>query len=217
MSSRHNHHVSGVRPRRPVPFEPRAFEPIEGGTDPARMSEAAHLSAAAVVRGGRESESAEVHERLVTLTEREGLEAIAELWAESPAVTLPGALWRLYALRSSITSDPERASALFRDGRASAPVATAVAGVAEPPTAVELVKMADSVLSGAFNGDFDVALERAAAFCRVVAIGQTHHADAAEVTSAQRAADFTKNSARLIKTAEQLEAAARLWRRGELD
>jgi hypothetical protein len=31
--------------------------------------------------------------------------------------------------------------------------------------------MADSVLAGAFTGDFAVALERAAAFCRVVSTG----------------------------------------------
>ena len=41
--------------------------------------------------------------------------------------------------------------------------------------------MADAILSGAFDGEFDVALERSAAFCRVVALGQATLA-CAEVT-----------------------------------
>lgn len=77
--------------------------------------------------------------------------------------------------------------------------------------------MADTILSGAFEGEFDVALERFAAFCRVIALGQTHHADDAETTNGVHAAKLTRNSQQLIKTAEDLEYAAASWRRGELD
>lgn len=217
MTAHRNHHTDGQRHRRPVTFEPRAFEPFEGGPDPARVSEAAHLSAHALVRGGRDSEDPEVQDRLLHLTEREGLEAVAELWSDCPAVSLPGALWRLYALRSAILSDPHRASALFRDGRHAAPVARLVAGAAEPPGAQQMLEMADSVLSGAFRGDFDMALERAAAFCRVISLGQTQHAEALEVSKPEPAAALLQRAQKLLSTAEDLEQAAAAWRHGTLD
>jgi hypothetical protein len=89
------------------------------------------------------------------------------MWAESPARSLPGALWRLYALRAATVQDPERISVYFKAGKDTAQVSNVVAGAAEPPGADEMKTMADAILSGAFDGDFDVALERSAAFCRV--------------------------------------------------
>lgn len=217
MTAHRNHHTDGQRHRRPVAFEPRAFEPFEGGPDPARVSEAAHLSAQALVQRGRDADDPEVHERLIHLTEREGLEAVAELWSHCPAVSLPGALWRLYALRSAIVADPHRAAALFRDGRHSAPVARLVAGAAEPPGADQMVEMSDSVLSGAFRGDFDVALERAAAFCRVISLGQSLHAEDLEPSQPEPSAQLLRRAQRLLTTAEELEHAAAAWRKGILD
>ena len=67
--------------------------------------EAAHLAAQALVSRGRESEDPVVHDRLVRLTDEQGLDGIAEMWAEAPAVSLPGALWRLYALRAAARDD----------------------------------------------------------------------------------------------------------------
>lgn len=217
MSVHRNHHTDGQRHRRPVAFEPRAFEPFEGGADPARVSEAAHLSARALVHAGRGSDDPEVQDRLVHLTEREGLESIAELWSHCPPVSLPGALWRLYALRSAIVDNPQRAATLFRDGRHAAPVARLVAGAAEPPGAEQMVEMADSVLSGAFQGDFDMALVRTAAFCRVISMGQSHHAEALEAGHPAPAAALLQRSQRLLNTAEDLEQAAEAWRDGTLD
>lgn len=217
MSARRNYHTDGQRHRRPVPFEPAAFEPFAEGTDPSRVSEAAHLSARALVQGGRQADDPEILDRLVHLTEREGLEPIAELWSRSPPVSLPGALWRLYALRSAILSDPQRAAALFRDGRHAVPVARVVAGAAEPPGAQEMVAMADSVLSGAFRGDFDVALERIAAFCRVISQGQTAHAEPLEAARPEHAVALRRRARRLVKTAGELEEAAASWRAGTLD
>ena len=208
--------ASAPRPHKPVPFAPVDFEPFVGGADPARVSEAAHLAAAALVHQGRASTDPAVTRRLVKLADKEGLEAIAELWAESPPRSLPGALWRLYALRAATVQNPERMAAYFREGRYVAQVQHVVAGVAEPPGADELREMADSILCGAFDGEFDVALERSAAYCRVVALGQTHHADAAEHANEPHASKLTRSARQLVKTAEDLEASARAWRRGEL-
>jgi hypothetical protein len=206
-----------VRHHKPKPFAPIDFEPYAGGADPARVSEAAHLAAQALVRRGRESDDPEVTQRLVRLADEQGLEAIAEMWSESPARSLPGALWRLYALRAATKQDPERISVYFRAGKDTAQVSHAVAGVAEPPGAEELTAMADAVLSGAFDGEFDVALERSAAFCRVVALGQATVADSAEWASSQHATKLTKSAHQLVRTAEDLEASAKAWRRGQLD
>lgn len=205
------------RPHKPKPFAPADFEVFAGGVDPSRVSEAAHLAAHALVHQGRDAEDPEVTRRLVELADRQGLEAIAEMWAESPARSLPGALWRLYALRAATRQNPQRIASYFSAGKDIAQVSQVVAGVAEPPGAAEMTTMADTILSGAFQGEFDVALERFAAFCRVVALGQAHHADAAEVANGPRAARLTRNSHQLIKTAEDLEHAASAWRRGELD
>ncbi len=208
---------SAPRPHKPVPFAPADFEPFAGGIDPARVSEAAHLAARALVRGGRESNDPEVTKRLVKLADKQGLEAIAEMWAASPARSLPGALWRLYALRAATLEDPEGISVFFRAGQQKAQVANAVAGVAEPPGAEEITVMANAILSGAFDGDFDVALDRSAAFCRVIALGQATLASEREAAHAEHSAILTKKAHQLVRTAEDLEGAAKSWRKGDLD
>lgn len=197
----------------PVKFSPEQFEAYEGGTDPARVSEAAHLAAHALVSRGRRAHDPEVHRRLVKLTDEQGLDAIAELWAHAPAVSLPGALWRLYALSAAARQDPHRMSRWFAAGKESAQVADVVAGVAGAPGAEEICQVADTILSGAFNGDFDVALERFAAFCRVIARGQqrVHGNSSLEIHH------LDQRIPRLSRTADELEAAARAWRAGTLD
>lgn len=193
------------------------FDPFEGGADPARVSEAAHLSAHALVQAGKLNEDPAVRERLVRLAEDEGLEVIAELWSKAPARSLPGALWRLYAIRAATVNNPEVMASFFAAGSRQAQVERLVAGAAEPPGAEELCAMTSSILTGAFDGEFDVALERTAAYCRVIALGQAEQADAAELSHPDRATLMTSRAHALLKTAEDLEAAAASWRRGELD
>ena len=94
MSEQAGSSATGPRHHKPKPFAPIDFEPFAGGADPARVSEAAHLAAQALVRRGRDSDDPKVTKRLVKLADEQGLEAIAEMWAESPARSLPGALWR---------------------------------------------------------------------------------------------------------------------------
>ncbi|MHC6175098.1 hypothetical protein [Glutamicibacter endophyticus] len=210
-------HDSGFRHHKPKPFMPIDFDPYEGGADPARISEAAHLSAQAFVHRGLENEDPDVTARLIAVAETEGLEMLAELWSEAPARSLPGALWRLYAVRTATLNNPEAMAARFVAGAQRAQVERLVAGVAEPPTAGELRKMTDSILSGAFTGDFAHALERTAAYCRVVALGMTEHADAADLSSNEHGTQLTHRAKSLMNTAEDLEASARLWRRNALD
>ena len=79
---------------------------LVGAPDPAQRVEAAHATAEALVRHGRSGDDA-VTARLVALTDEHGIDEVAVLWADRPADTLPGALWRLYALRAGIRRDPE--------------------------------------------------------------------------------------------------------------
>jgi len=48
-----------------------------------------------------------------------GSAAIAELWADSPATTLPGTLWRLFLVREWIRRDPELVAPASRRSRRS--------------------------------------------------------------------------------------------------
>ncbi len=209
------------RHHKPVRFSPEKFDAHEGGPDPARVSEAAHLAAHALVSRGRASDDPEISRRLIELTDEQGLEGIAEMWAEAPAVSLPGALWRLYALRAGVRQDPVRMGRYFAAGRNTAQVSHVVAGVAEPPGADEITTMADAILSGAFNGEFDVALDRFAAFCRVIALGRIRLTDTGQMpvvdARTTRGSSTVALTQRLERTAEELEAAAGAWRRGHLD
>jgi hypothetical protein len=72
------------------------------------------------------------------------------------------------------------------------------------------------ILRGLFEGDFAVALERAAAFCRVTAAGAVQRADAPEGSEPERASSFTTRALRLTTYAEDLTASASLWRRDNL-
>src|SRR5699024_705579 len=123
----------------------------------------------AMLAGGRENaEDPDLVERLIALVDTEGLEAVAEIWSQSPADTLPGALWRLYLLRAWGRRDPDTIADRYRLGAHRAEVAGVVAGVADPVGPQEIRHMLDAVLSGVYRGDLGVALERAGSFLRVL-------------------------------------------------
>ncbi len=201
------------RPRRPTLLGPAAVDTFVGTPDPALRVEAAHVTAEALLRHARDADEATTA-RLVALTDEHGIDEVAVLWADRPADTLPGVLWRLYALRDGIRRDPADLARGWDAGRRRAPVHEVVAGVAEPPGPQEVVTLADAVLAGAFTGDFAVALERAAAFCRVVSTGWAVLAD--DETDGARAQARTRRAADLLRTGQQLESAARQWREGRL-
>ena len=181
---------------RPTQKTSAFFDGVEGGTDPALVTEAADRAATLLVRGARASTDDEVADRLLHLADTEGIEAIAEVWSGAPADSLAGCLWRLFLLRQWVHAEPARIARAYDEGRARAQVARVVAGVADPPGPDQLRAMVDSVLRGIAEGDFADVLFRASAFARVVAAGNasSHEAGHEEV-------------ARLLSLAEQLEAA----------
>ncbi|WP_182113991.1 MULTISPECIES: hypothetical protein [unclassified Actinotalea] len=198
-------------------LDPRAADELPGDVDPAVRAEVAHTTANALVHQGRAAEDPEIVARLVRLVEAEGLDTVAGMWADSPANTLPGSLWRLYVLREMVRRDAPTISERYRMGVARAEVHDAVAGVASPPGPAEVTEVVDAVLSGVYAGDLAVALERGAAFCRVLATGAAIDADYHDEHDTDLAGRMTHGASGLVRTAEELEHAAQLWRAGVLD
>jgi hypothetical protein len=202
---------------KPVRRPAELFDRLFAAEDPAEVSRVAHSTAAALLARVRADPDAGTVERLVSYTGDHGIDDIAELWSRSPARSLPGALWRLYLLQLMIHDDPQTAVLLYARGRAElASADEVIAGAPSPAGPDELVALIDMIMRGLFDGDFAVALERAAAFCRVQAAGATHLADDYEPTEPERASTLTTRALRLATYAEDLTSCAALWRRDSL-
>lgn len=225
-------------PRRPAFISPEAMEALGGTYDPVQTVHLAHETAAVLVREGRSGTDPAVTARLVALVEEIGVEAVAELWSQRPARSLPGALWRLYALREWVRRSPSQASREYAAGTRFAQVQHVVAGAANPYGPQEITQLADTILAGVFTGDLAVALDRAAGFCAVVAAGradlETHRVDVDELLEvaheepAARAAReahaeqearsrSVEAAAYLLETGRDLAACATLWREDRLE
>lgn len=113
---------------RPVWRPSSVLDEMAGSGDPAELGTVAHDTAAALVQRD---------ERLRAFVASDGVDELAELWAETPAVSLPGALWRVYLVRQLDPAAPNAVLALVSD-----------------------------VLSGGFSGDLAAALDRVAAYYR---------------------------------------------------
>lgn len=174
---------------------------------PEERAEVAAATAALLVRAGREDDRADA--RFVELADRVGLDTLAELWREAEPVSLAGALWALYLLRQWCRTRGDEVVWLWRAGEPLAPADAVVAGVAPLADPDSLAQVADDVLTGAFRGDFAVALERAAALFRVLAAGRRDRAGADGDAERSRAG-------RNERAAADLATAARLWRAGAL-
>jgi hypothetical protein len=205
-------HEPARRPfHRPTLRPSEVLEGVAGGVDPLEAAEAAHRTAELVVGRGRDARAdPQLTSRLVSLVEELGLATVAEMWADRPARTLPGALWRLYLLHEWVRRQPEEVGRQFTAGATHTEVYRAIAGVAEPPTPAALGRLTEEILTGVFTGDLAVALERASAFCHVMAVGL------ADPSAEGQGEDRGRRAARLRDTADDLTACARLWRKGDL-
>lgn len=198
---------------KPVRRPSEVFDRLFAAEDPAEVSRAAHSTAQALLARARHESDESVIDRLISFTDRHGIDDLAELWSRSPAKTLPGSLWRLYLLQLSIHDDPRTAALIYERGRTAILSADpVVAGAPTPAGPQELVALIDTILRGAFTGDFAGALDRAAAFCRVQASGATHLADDYEGSEPHRSSALTARALRLSTYAGDLATAARLWR-----
>jgi hypothetical protein len=190
---------------------------LEGDIDPADRGLIAHETAGALVAQAREAKDPQLTARLVRLVDEEGIDTVAMMWAKADQHTLPGALWRLYMIREWVKHSADAVARSYHQGIRAAQVRHAIAGVEDPPGPEEVRALADSVLSGVFAGDLAVALDRAGAFCRVVATGAAFEAETDEGHADSRAHETTLRAAQLLRTGEDLEKCAALWREGRLD
>ena len=206
------------RVHKPTKFLGRDFEAFHAVHDPVNASRIAHETAAALLERVRAYPDPAVVARLVAYTDEHGIDTIAELWSGADARSLPGALWRVYLLRLSIRDDPYSASLLFGRGvEVLQSIDPVVAGAETPVGPTEIRELADQILRGVFAGDFAVALQRAAAYCRVSAAGCVSLADDAGPTAPERSDELTDRAVTFTRLANELGAAAELWRHDALD
>lgn len=195
----------------------RDFDWIIGSDEPGAAHRLAQETSWALLDRVRRVADPEVVERVVGLASGSGLGDIAELWARESTHSLAGVLWRLYLLRRVVASDPAGAADLFRRGSAAAStIDPVVAGAAEPVTPDSIAGLCDTILRGAFTGDLAGALDRAASYCRIMALGAADLADTRDVHDDEHAAQLTTRALRYSKIAEELHAGARRWRDGTL-
>jgi len=203
---------------KPTQYSGDKFDEYEGGEDPAQILRVAHDTANALIGRARASDDPAVLERLVAYTDTNGLDALAELWARSSPRSLPGALWRIYLLRLVIRQDAAGTALAFQRGaEVLTTIDPMVAGAPNPTGPAEIMELADQILRGLFRGDFAIALDRAASFCRILAAGCTSLADDADTTEPQRATELTARAARLAQTADEFTVCSRLYRAGNLE
>lgn len=181
--------------------------------DPALQLQLAHDTATALVSRVKQDGDAEVLRRLLAYSREHGLGELAELWSSAPAHSLPGALWRMYVVHASIVADPEIAAHAYQRGTENLDtIDEVVAGARQPTGPDDIRELADEILGGAFTGDLSVALDRAAAYCRIEANGVTTLVAGTEIgTSA-----LLERAATLADFAEDLRATATLARKGSL-
>lgn len=201
-------------PERPVrPYLVADVERLSAAAatgEPLAKLELAHATAAAVIQAGR-NEADVRPEQFVALADMVGLDTLAALWREAADDTLPGALWALYALRGWCRARCDLLDRWYQAGRSLSPVDDVVAGVADHADRQSaLESFSDAVLMSAYCSDFAIALERAASFFRIVALGRCELAgdanESAEYASAERN----------VRCADALQRAAELWRKGSL-
>lgn len=188
---------------RPIPLAD--LDSISDTSDPVTRSETSHATAALLLGDSRGQRDEAATKRFVELADDIGLEVIAEMWSAAPAVSAPGALWRLYALREWILTSPRELADMFSAGQRRMTdglgLDDILAGVELPAGPDEVARAIDEILAGAFRGDVVIALLRAAAFVGMCAEGT----------------DSAETATRLRQFAKDLKDAAISHRHGGLD
>ena len=221
--------TGGARPARPGQLSQGLLDGLAGGADPETIRELSHTSAAALLDRVHHTEDPEVVARVLTLVDHEGVDVIAELWSHAEPDSLPGVLWRLYMLRTWMRKQDTTLAVLWRLGEPTVTSASVIAGVNQAPTEDDIAATADSILGGAFTGDFAVAMDRAAVFTDVIANGlrirahgmvADYDSDAEsdeEKAARTKAVRLMHTAANLMSTAKVFHHGAALWRHGKLE
>lgn len=208
---------------RPARLDPEAAESLQGSEDTAVSSELAHRSAQALV-GGFPEDPGLTREGVVRAVASQGLDDVAELWADSPATTLPGTLWRLLLVREWLRRDPDLVARRYAtiidlsdDAEATTRLETALAEAQRVPSPEELRAALDTVLAGQARGPVALAplLATTAGFLRALAAGSTP--EWIEEDTDELADRVTRRDSALTATADELVEAARRAAASRLD
>lgn len=203
MSDRHR------TPRRPAMLDAEDAEYIIGDEDPAEGAAVAHTAAWAVMGVGDAELGPEAVEKLRAAIRSEGTDIVAGLWARSPEFTLPGALWRLYLLSEWYRRDRDQVVRRYEEGR----LARVIPGLEHPvavPDLTATTSEVDALLQG-HRTDDDLAgiIGQAARLLRVLAAGETYGATWIDDRGDPLAHPVTTRAQALLRTADELDEAAR--------
>ena len=227
--------------RRPARLDPEVAESIEGASDTASSSELAHRAAQALLGGrslpddshssyddGASDDPGEWITRpgVVAAVAAHGVDAVAELWADSPATTLPGALWRLFLVREWIRRDPALIARRYAtvvdltgaDTAATARLEAALGEARAVPAPADLRERLDAVLAGGVEDSVtEIAplITATADFLRALAAGS--NPVWIEDDTDELADRVTRRDSALLATAEELTDSARRAAAGLLD
>lgn len=212
---------------RPARLDPEAAEAIEGSADTAVSSELAHRAAQALI-GGFPNEAPDdpiTRSGVVAAVAANGVDSVAELWADSPATTLPGTLWRLFLLREWIRRDPDLVARRYAttldladDEAATSRFESALPEARRAPSPEALRERLDAVLAGRLDGSVTALaplLSAASGFLRALAAGSNPvwiEDDADELADR-----VTRRDSALTATAVELQEASRRATAGLLD
>lgn len=202
---------------RPILQPSDRFDWIIEDNDPAESVRLAQDTAWALLDRIRKQPDPELVRKVVSIADGDGIEDIAELWANTHAHSLAGMLWRLYLIRRLVVGDPEGTAVLFSIGMAHADtIDPVIVGVRDPISPEGLSELCDKILRGAFTGDFAAALERAASASQIFATGAASLADDRDQYDDQHAYDLTRKALRFNEIGRDLVMGARLWRAGTI-
>lgn len=186
-----------------------------GSDDPETHHRLVHDTSWALLDRIRSQPDPDLVRRVVELADGDGIHDIAELWSNTHARSLSGLLWRLYLIRRLVTTNSDGATELFEIGiREARTIDPVVAGAPDPVTPASIRELCDTILRGAFVGDFADALDRAASTAQIISMGATSLAGDRDIHDDEHASALTRQALRFDGMARDLRAGAASWRAG---
>ena len=180
------------RPRRPAMLDPAQAEELPGGYDPALRNEVAHTTAAALVhQGAGATPTPRSSPGWCPSSSARGSTSSPPCGRTARRTACPARCGGCTCCASGCGGTPRPSPTGTASASRRRPCTTPSPAWPSAPGPADVLAVADAVLSGVFTGDLAVALERAAAFCRVLATGAAFDADYLEDVdpSARPAAD----------------------------
>lgn len=203
--------------QRPVLQPSASFDWVIGSDDSGAAHRIASETSWALLDRVRSVGDPAVVDRVIEAATGDGIHDIAELWSRESTHTLAGVLWRLYLLRRIVEADAVGSAELFANGSARiGTIDPIIAGAREPVSPASIAALCDEILRGAFAGDLGNALDRAAAYARIMADGAAALADDRDPHDPQHATELTTRALRYASIARELDAGSHRWRDGTL-